>query len=317
MYVVAPTLRRIHSPWTQTVDLGDESRAVWSWARRPRLLRRLLPELRQHLSGAPASTAYAFTLFVTWWTLRGVGDSVERRLIFSASTNLYNMQHNPIQVLVASAFWTQGQFPWVTIAEILVVMGFAERWLGTSRWILLFATGHIGATLLTVTAIDHAIDHHVIPVRVQYAADVGTSYGFTAVLAAMAFHFRGVVRALWAGVIVVFLASALLIGPTFTDYGHMCAALIGLAVGLVASTFWRRIERLRAEREATSAAPIPVTATNPLAAARIPAAGGDSEPSSVAAQPLSGADGGVEAALHHADDRFDDAGRDRAEHRHQ
>ncbi|WP_433710079.1 rhomboid-like protein [Nocardia sp. CA-084685] len=314
--MVAPTLRRLHSPWTQTVDLGDELRAIWSWARRPRLLRRLLPELRQHLSGAPASTAYAFTLFVTWWTLRGVGDSVERRLIFSASTNLYNMQHNPIQVLVASAFWTQGQFPWITIAEILVIMGFAERWLGTSRWILLFASGHIGATLLTVTAIDHAIDHHVIPVRVQYAADVGTSYGFTAVLAAMAFHFRGVVRALWAGVIVVFLGSALMIGPTFTDYGHMCAALIGLAVGFVASTFWRRIERLRAERE-TSAAPIPATATNPLTAARIPAASGDSGSRSVAAQPLSGADSGAEAALHHADDRFDDAGRDRAEHRHQ
>ncbi len=316
MHVVAPTLRRIHSPWTQTVDLGDELRAVWSWARRPRLMRRLLPELRQDLSGAPASTAYAFTLFVTWWTLRGVGDSVERRLIFSASTNLYNMQHNPIQVLVASAFWTQGQFPWVTIAEILVVMGFAERWLGTSRWILLFATGHIGATLLTVTTIDHAIDHHVIPVRVEYAADVGTSYGFTAVLAAMAFHFRGVVRALWAGVIVVFLGSALLIGPTFTDYGHMCAALIGLAVGFVASTFWRRIERLRSERDAISAAPTPAS-TNRLTVPRIPAAAADTGTNSVAAQPLSGADGGAEAALHHADDRFDDAGRDRAEHRHQ
>ncbi|MGY4101811.1 rhomboid-like protein [Nocardia sp. R16R-3T] len=288
---------------------------VWSWVRRPRLLCRLLPELRQHLSGAPASTAYAFTLFVTWWTLRGVGDSVERRLIFSASTNLYNMQHNPIQVLVASAFWTQGQFPWVTIAEILVIMGFAERWLGTSRWILLFATGHIGATLLTVTTIDHGIDRHVIPVRVQYAADVGTSYGFTAVLAAMAFHFRGVVRVLWAGVIVAVLASALLIGPTFTDYGHMCAAVIGLAVGFVASTFWRRIERLRAERETASAAPTP--ATNPLATLPIPAADADAGPSSVAPRPLSTADGGSEATLHDGADRFDDAGRDRAEHRHQ
>ncbi|MEV6138486.1 rhomboid-like protein [Nocardia sp. NPDC051990] len=315
--MVAPTLRRIRSPWTQTVDLGDELRTVWSWLRRPRLLRRLLPELRQHLSEAPASTAYAFTLFVTWWTLRGVGDSVERRLIFSASTNLYNMQHNPVQVLVASAFWTQGQFPWVTIAEILVVMGFAERWLGTGRWILLFATGHIGATLLTVTAIGHAIDRHVIPVRVQYAADVGTSYGFTAVLAAMAFHFRGVARVLWAGVIVAVLTSALLIGPTFTDYGHMCAALIGLLVGFIASIFWRRIERLRAEREATSGAPTPVSATNPLAAHRIPVAGDAAGPSSATAPPLSGADSGSGVAAHHADERFDGAGRDRAEHRHQ
>ncbi|MET8877785.1 rhomboid-like protein [Nocardia sp. NPDC004604] len=315
--MVAPTLHRIHSPWTRTVDLRDELRAVWSWVRRPGLARRLLPELRQHLAGAPASTAYAFTLFVTWWTLRGVGDSVERRLIFSASTNLYNMQHNPIQVLVASAFWTQGQFPWITIAEILVVMGFAERWLGTSRWILLFATGHIGATLLTVTAIDHAIDRHIIPVRVQYAADVGTSYGFTAVLAAMAFHFRGAVRVVWAAVIIIVLGSALLIGPTFTDYGHMCAALIGLAVGLVASTFWRRVERMRAARDASSAAAKqgPATATHPLPTSADDMTG--AEATSVAAQPLSSASGRAEAALHQADDRFDNAGRDRAEHRHQ
>ncbi|MFX0580823.1 rhomboid-like protein [Nocardia nepalensis] len=315
--MVAPTLHRIHSPWTRTVDLRDELRAVWTWVRRPGLARRLLPELRQHLSSAPASTAYAFTLFVTWWTLRGVGDSVERRLIFSASTNLYNMQHNPVQVLVASAFWTQGQFPWITIAEILLVMGFAERWLGTSRWILLFATGHIGATLLTVTAISHAIDRHVIPVRVQYAADVGTSYGFTAVLAAMAFHFRGAVRVVWAGVIIVVLGSALLIGPTFTDYGHMCAALIGLAVGFLASTLWRRIERRRAARDASSAAATPVPA-NPAAEILAVADGTTAtEASSVAAQPLSGAGGRTESALHHADDRFDDAGRDRAEHGHQ
>lgn len=203
------------------------------------------PAVRYHLSAAPASTAYAFTLFVTWWTLRGVGGSVERRLIFSASTNLYNMQHNPIQVLVASAFWTEGEFPWVTIAEFLLLMAAAERWLGTGRWILLFATGHIGATLLTVTAIDRLITRGIIPTRVAVAADVGTSYGFTAVLAAMAFLFRGKVRVAWIGLILVSLAAALVVGPTFTDYGHLCAALIGLLVGTVASTFWRRVERVR------------------------------------------------------------------------
>ncbi|WP_406231251.1 rhomboid-like protein [Nocardia sp. NBC_01009] len=243
--MVAPTSRRPRAPWTHTLDLDTEVRAAWAWVSRPGLLRRIPPAVRYHLSAAPASTAYAFTLFVTWWTLRGVGGSVERRLIFSASTNLYNMQHNPIQVLVASAFWTEGEFPWVTIAEFLLLMAAAERWLGTGRWILLFATGHIGATLLTVTAIDRLITRGIIPTRVAVAADVGTSYGFTAVLAAMAFLFRGKVRVAWIGLILVSLAAALVVGPTFTDYGHLCAALIGLLVGTVASTFWRRVERVR------------------------------------------------------------------------
>ncbi|MFI9511144.1 rhomboid-like protein [Nocardia sp. NPDC052566] len=250
--MVASASTRLGTPWTRTVDLGTELHAAWLWAREPALWRRIVPAIRTHLSAAPASTAYAFTLFVTWWTLRGVGDSVERRLIFSASTNLYNMRHNPIQVLVASAFWTDGGFPWTTIASFLIVMAAAERWLGTSRWILLFATGHIGATLLTVTGISHAIDHHMIPFKVAVAADVGTSYGFSAVLAAMAFRFRGVVRLSWAVTLTVVLVIAAVRGPTFTDYGHLCAVAIGFLVGTIAVTFWRWVDRADAQRHRKS-----------------------------------------------------------------
>ncbi|MGK8512384.1 hypothetical protein ACRS5S_31690 [Nocardia asiatica] len=46
---------------------------------------------------------------------------------------------------------------------------------GTARWILLFATGHIKSTLLTVTGISHVIERGVIPLRVAVAADVGAS----------------------------------------------------------------------------------------------------------------------------------------------
>lgn len=254
--VVASTPNRLKTPWTQTVDLSAELHAAWAWLRAPGLWRRVIPAIRAHLSAAPASTAYAFTLFVTWWTLRGLGDSIERRLIFSASTNLYNMRHNPVQVLVASAFWTEGGFPWTTIASFLIVMAAAERWLGTSRWILLFATGHIGATLLTVTGISHAIDRHIIPLKVVYAADVGTSYGFSAVLAAMAFRFRGLVRLAWAGTLVAVLGYAAWSGPTFTDYGHLCAVAIGFLVGLIATTFWRSVHRATARyRERRRPAP--------------------------------------------------------------
>ncbi|MFG1794756.1 rhomboid-like protein [Nocardia sp. NPDC049149] len=236
------------SPWTQTIDLRTEVRVAWRWLRRPGLARRALPAIRAHLGAAPASTAYAFTLFVTWWTLRGVGDSVEKKLIFSASTNLFNMRHNPVQVLVASAFWTDGGFPWSIIISFLIVMAYAERWLGTTRWIFLFATGHIGATLLTVTGISHAIDRGVIPVKLTYAADVGTSYGFSAVLAAMAFRFRGTVRLVWAATLTLLLLAALWIGPTFTDYGHLCAAGIGFLVGALASAGGHFLERKAAAK---------------------------------------------------------------------
>ncbi|MGW0249523.1 rhomboid-like protein [Nocardia goodfellowii] len=237
---------RYHAPWTRTVDPRAELRAAWTWLRRPRLLYRIYPALRAHPAHAPASTAYAFTLFVTWWTLRGLGPVEERRLILSASTNLYNMQHDPVQVLVASAFWTEGGFPWLTIAQFLIVMAYAERWLGSGRWILLFATGHIGATLLTVYGISRAIDDELIPLRVAIAPDVGTSYGFFAVLAAMAFRFRGVVRPAWATLVLGGLVAACVTHRSFTAYGHLCAGLIGLLAGAAATMFWGRIEQRRA-----------------------------------------------------------------------
>ncbi|MEU8898120.1 rhomboid-like protein [Nocardia sp. NPDC048505] len=239
---------RYHSPWTRTVDLRTELRRAWEWLRAPRLLFRIYPALRHHLTDAPASTAYAFTLFVTWWTLRGLSPAEDRRLILSASTNLHNMRHNPVQVLIASAFWTEGQFPWLTIAEFLIIMALAERWLGTGRWILLFATGHIGASLLTVFGIAQAIDNGLIPLRVAVAPDVGTSYGFTAVLAALAFRFRGLVRLTWIALLLTVLIGAAAYGRTFTDYGHVCAGAIGLLVGTLATAFWTGVEKRRAAR---------------------------------------------------------------------
>ncbi|MEV0246260.1 rhomboid-like protein [Nocardia sp. NPDC050712] len=236
---------RYHSPWTRTVDLRTALRAAWAWLRAPRLLSRIYPALSHHLSHAPASTAYAFTLFVTWWTLRGLGPVEERKLIFSASTNLHNMRDNPIQVLVASAFWTEGNFPWVTIAEFLVLMALAERWLGTGRWILLFATGHIGATLLTVYGISRAIEHQMIPLRTAIVPDVGTSYGFVAVLTAMAFRFRGWVRLAWVATVLLVLLAAVISDRTFTAYGHLCAGLIGLFAAALATAFWTAVERRR------------------------------------------------------------------------
>ncbi|MFC9896369.1 rhomboid-like protein [Nocardia sp. NPDC127579] len=232
-------------PWTRTIALREVVREAWAWLRAPRLLLRIVPALRSHLGQAPASTAYAFTLFVTWWTLRGLSPAADRHLILSASTNLHNMRHNPVQVLIASAFWTEGGFPWLPIAGFLSLMALAERWLGTGRWILLFATGHIGATLLTVFGIARAIDDGVIPLRVAFAPDVGTSYGFTAVAAAFAFRFRGGVRGAWAGLLLTTLVAACVTQRTYTDYGHLCAGLIGLLAGTTATVFWTRIHQRR------------------------------------------------------------------------
>ncbi len=251
-----PVTALIHyrSPWTRTIDVGAVRQGLREWWHSPGRTLRALRAARDHLGTAPASCAYAFTLFVTWWTLRGISDVAGHRLILSLSTNLHNMRREPVQVLVASAFWTEGGFPWGTILGFLVVMAFAERWLGTVRWILVFASGHVGATLIIVTGIAYAVQHQLIPVKVVHAADVGTSYGFSAVLAALAFRLPGLARIVWAVALLGWYALGVWRGRTFTDYGHLAAVLIGLAVGGLALLISLRLERLGARRRAATAA---------------------------------------------------------------
>lgn len=233
------------SPWTRAVDVRDGLRALRTWWRGPLRLRGAVRAVRDYLGSAPASLAYAFTLFVTWWTLQGINESGRQKLILSQSTNLHNMRHEPVQVLVGSAFWTEGGFPWVTILGFLTVMAYAERWLGAVRWILVFAAGHVGATLIVVTGISYAVHRQLIPLKVVMATDVGSSYGFSAVLAALAFHLRGAARIVWAVCVFGWYALGVWRGRTFTDYGHLTAVLIGFAVGGLSLLLSRRLEVLR------------------------------------------------------------------------
>ncbi|MGV9836370.1 rhomboid-like protein [Nocardia niigatensis] len=285
-------------PWLRTVDLREEVRSIDDWWRQPQRLRRAIQAYRDLLSVTPACIAYAFTLFITWWTLRGASDIVGRRLIFSASTNLRNMQKDPIQVLVASAFWTDGGFPWADILILVTLMALAERWLGSLRWILVVAIGHVGATVITVIGIAHKLDKQLIPTRVAFASDVGPSYGISAMMAALAFRLRGPARWVWALSMLVYYAYGVWHGRTFTDYGHFFALLIGFTVGAVAVALSHRLVAVR-KRKAT--AKVVRVAANPAGAT------GNS------------AGDGVDAAavtLDEPDGRLDEARRDRAEHGH-
>ncbi|MFD7845721.1 rhomboid-like protein [Nocardia sp. NPDC059764] len=290
-------------PWLRTVDLGEQFRALVQWWAEPHRVRRGVQAYRDLLAVTPACIAYAFTLFITWWTLRGASDIVGRRLIFSASTNLRNMQRDPIQVLVASAFWTDGGFPWTDIVILITLMALAERWLGSLRWIVVVAIGHVGATLITVLGIAHKLDKQLIPTRVAFASDVGPSYGISAMLAVLTFRLRGPARWVWALAMLVWYGFGVWHGRTFTDYGHFFALLIGFAVGAIAVALSHRLITVR-ERKASK---------------RSPAVTGGEQPTDAAGDSTNSAGDRVDppaVALDQPDGWLDQAGHDRAEHGH-
>ncbi|MFJ4649819.1 rhomboid-like protein [Nocardia sp. NPDC088792] len=328
-------------PWLRTVDLVGELRSLGGWLQQPNRVGRAVQAYRDLLAAAPASIAYAFTLFVTWWTLRGASNIVGKRLILSASTNLRNMQKEPIQVLVASAFWTDSAgFPWGDILILITVMALAEYWLGSLRWILAVAIGHVGATLITVLGIAHKLDRHLIPTKVAFTSDVGPSYGISAMLAVLTFRLRGWPRLLWAAGLLIWYARGVWKGRTFTDYGHFFAVLIGFTVGAIAVALSHRRVAVRARAAARAeragkatagkaasanvstpadssapcngSAPADVSAPDNVAvAADGPAATGTSTGDGV------GVAAAAQVALEEADGRLDQAGGDRADHRHQ
>jgi hypothetical protein len=61
-----------------------------------------------------------------------------------------------------------------------------ERWLGTRRWIAVFACGHVVTTLLVAAGMWVAIRMGWIHAGVRHVVDVGVSYGFGAVAGVMA-----------------------------------------------------------------------------------------------------------------------------------
>jgi hypothetical protein len=170
--------------------------------------------------------------------LAGLGDRLVDRLLLEQSTNLDNLGQDPVRVLVSSAFWIPARRDLVITALLFTfVLAPVERRIGSWRMIGLFAIGHIGATLLTASGLWIALHFGAVAPSVEHVRDVGTSYGFFAVAAAMTFLLARVVRLPYAVALVGYLSIAAASSNNFAEYGHLTAVALGFAAyPLVART---------------------------------------------------------------------------------
>jgi hypothetical protein len=122
------------------------------------------------------------------------------KVVLHVSTNLRGLRETPLFVLVASAFVLWGGLVGLLLLPLVaVVMGTVERWLGKLATVLVFALGHVGATLGLAVMLVSGISHRVIDPQIATVHDVG-----------------------------VFAISR---DPT--DLGHVFAAIIGLVLAVV------------------------------------------------------------------------------------
>jgi Mn2+/Fe2+ NRAMP family transporter len=200
--------------------------------------RRVRPLVR----GTDLAWAYAAVVLVVAAVARTLPGTSEE-LVLDTSTNLDNLRHTPVLVLVASAFVVSPLSGLWILAPLVVAFGAAQRWLGRAATLVVATLGHVGATLFVAVLLAAGIERGWLDPTIAAAPDVGVSYGLAAVaglLVARVPHRR---RPWYALALLALAAVPLLVSPSFTDVGHLVAVLLGFALALVvrrAATLARR-----------------------------------------------------------------------------
>lgn len=192
--------------------------------------------LRWYVASAPATFAYLAILCVTTWVLLGMPAPLKEAFIAAQSTNLRHLTHNPLRVLVRSAFFVTRVELLVWMALFAMLLAPAERWLGSARAIAVFAAGHVLATAGAALDVWVHIRFLHAPASLWNVEDTGASYGFMALAAMLVHRLRGwsrVVLAVLLGLVVVY---GVIEGTGFTARGHAIAVLVGLAMRPVSRT---------------------------------------------------------------------------------
>ncbi len=180
---------------------------------------------------SPGTFALLAIISATSLALELVAPHGGHRLLQHVSSNLAHIENLRFGVLVGSAFWledTAELFPWLLL--FTVVAAPAEAWLGTGRWIVVFAAGHVGATLATLGGIWIAIETGAASAHLAHSVDVGVSYGFFAVAAILAYRVPRRWRPAYIVAVAAYPVAGTVLFQGFADFGHLLALAIGFAL---------------------------------------------------------------------------------------
>ncbi|MFF3674899.1 rhomboid-like protein [Streptomyces sp. NPDC002120] len=181
------------------------------------------------MNAIPLGAVYAGGVQLGAYALERMGPAERERLLRTCSTNVDNLTAGRWETLLSSAVVVEEPMPLPYALLLVAVLGYAEYAYGAWWTAAVFLFGHATATLLVYGALRRTTDP-----QTRRSLDVGTSYGFNAVLGALTSALpRGRVRtAARAGLLVLAAAPVLKRGRTFTDAGHLAALGIGIGVSL-------------------------------------------------------------------------------------
>ncbi|RSS81878.1 rhomboid-like protein [Streptomyces sp. WAC06614] len=187
--------------------------------------------LRSWIRSTPGTHIWLLIIAITSLIVVIAPDRVEHVLLHRNSSNIHELNHHPFRALLSSAFWIENPASLPLYAVLFEAFHApVERWLGTLRWLLIVATAHVTATLISQRVVLMAIQDHRAPRSMVHVVDIGVSYGLAASIGVLTYRLPGPWRWLYLAGAVAFFGVPLLTGASFTDLGHA----ISLAVGLLA-----------------------------------------------------------------------------------
>ncbi|WP_308206443.1 rhomboid-like protein [Mycobacterium yunnanensis] len=182
------------------------------------------------LARVRVTVGYAVVLAVVTVALVSLDPAVQDRIILHASTNLHNLRHGHLGTLLGSAFVVDAGPLSDWLPGLICLLALAELLWRSRRLIIAFAVGHVGATLVVAAGLWVAVTYGWLPRSVTRTADVGMSYGATAVLGAITPAIPRRWRPAWMGWWVAVAVTAVVVDQDFTDVGHLVALMLGMLV---------------------------------------------------------------------------------------
>ncbi len=194
--------------------------------------------LRSWIRSSPGTHIWLLIIAITSIIVVIAPDRVEHILLHRNSSNIHQLVEHPVRALLSSAFWIENPASLALYAALFeLFQAPVERWLGTLRWLVIVATAHIVATLVSQKVLLMAIEDHRAPRSMTHVVDIGVSYGIAAAVGVLTYRLPSPWRWLYLACAVAFFGLPLLTGGTFTDLGHA----IALSVGLLAWPLTRHV----------------------------------------------------------------------------
>ncbi len=176
-----------------------------------------------------------------------------------ASTNVANLEHEPVGPLVLSPFIGPGDLLVWPVLIALAVFG-ASRALGNARTALACMAGNVIGSLVSEGIVAYRVDAGQLPVTDRYLTDVGPSYVVISAIVIAA------VCGTWLARAAAALDFAVLVtgGHIFGGLSHLDVAAVGHLTALVTAS--AAVALTRARRRAALPESVPESVPEPGAA---------------------------------------------------